>query len=62
MGVDILVDTSSACNLMSTFLRKKLGLVVEPCTKKLVTFSRATSQTMGVEKVEIKLREWSKLL
>lgn len=38
MRVNLLVDTGSACNLMSTSLCKRLGVAVTPCTHALVSF------------------------
>lgn len=62
MGVDLLMDTRSTYNLMSTALCKKLNLVVMPNTKTLVSFSGIASQIVGVTHAETKLREYSKKL
>lgn len=62
MGVDLLVDTRCACNLMPTALCKKLGLAMVPCAKTLVSFSGVVSKTIGVTQVEIKLGELSRHL
>lgn len=56
-GVDLLIDTSSVCNLMSTALCKKLGLGVVPSSKTLSNFSRIASKSVGVTQVETKLGE-----
>lgn len=52
IGVDLLIDTSYACNLMSTTLCKKLGMAVVPCAKTLFRFSEVASKTVGVTDVE----------
>lgn len=57
--MDSLVSTSSACNLLSTALCKKLGLVVVPCAKTLISFAEVGSKTVGVTQVETKLGDWS---
>lgn len=58
-GVDFLVDTKSACNLMSTSLCKRLKATMTPCTQALVSFLTVFSETVGKAEVEAQLGEWT---
>lgn len=60
--VDLLVNTSRACNLMPSSLCKKLGLDVKGEAHTLVGFSGESNKTIGTTKVRTRLGDcWQSL-
>lgn len=58
MGVDLLVDTGFACDLMSTTLCKKLGVVVDSQVQILVEVNGDKINSVGVTTVQTQMGEW----
>lgn len=58
MGVNLLVDTGSACNLVPTCLCNKLSVAIYPQEQTMVGFSGDKEVTVGHAWKETKVSEW----